>query len=197
MRIKWCYLYVFVFIFITCFSSKILAAPPSPVSCAPQLQKCFSKLMQLPEINALVSQIQSEGAIRIVTSNEALAKQFGAFWDPDKRRIAINVPFHRSEGEIIGSILFELHNAAVNKKLVGLHLQAVRKQISKQAYVDAVERLEYNNSLSASAIAESGIRKGIFPSSARLPIYDSFSEHLHVQRISGHSAQIAAHFDSL
>lgn len=145
----------------------------------------------------MVAKIQAEGAIRIVVSNEQLAKQFGAFWDPAKRRIAINIPYHRSEGEIIGSILFELHNAATNAKLIELHLRALRKQISKQAYVNAIEKLEYENSKSASAVAESGIRKGIYPLSARLRTHSSFPEYIRSQRLSGHSAQIAVHFERL
>lgn len=167
------------------------------IDCAPQLQHCLKAIQKVPEAKNLLAGILQEGPIRIAASREHLSEQFGAFWDVDRRIICVNLSANRTEGELIGSILFEMHNASVNSKLNQLDNLASSGKIDRESYVQAVERLEYYNSVNASAIAEKGIRMGVFPPDARLQIYSSFEEHYRFQKIGGHSAWIAKNYDQL
>jgi hypothetical protein len=178
-------------------TQKIQAAEFSPIPCAPQLQRCLSKMQKLEEIQELIAAIQKEGPICLFLSNHELSQQFGAFWDPDRRTIFVNLAAHGSEGEMIGSILFELHNASINSKLNRLDNLASTRKINKAAYVQGVERLEYQNSVNASKIAQKGIQLGLFPPSAFLHTYNTFEEHFRIQQEAGHSAWIARTYDSL
>lgn len=167
------------------------------IRCAEQLKPALIKILKIEEARTLVAKIQEEGVITIELLNNQLSEQFGAFWDEDGRRICLNLNSHRSEGDIIGSIIFELHNAAVNSKLDYFDHLAESGKIDRESYVEAIERLEFENSKMAAAIAEKGIEKGIFPRGARLPTYRNFEEHYHYQKIGGHSAWIGKNFDQL
>src|SRR5262249_4648040 len=116
-------------------------------------------------------------------------------WDRQDRIIGIHLSSRVSEGNIIGSIIFELHNALTNNKVDHLDHLAISRRIGKEKYVEAMELLEYQNSKKASAMAQEGIEKGIFPVNARLPTYNSFEEHYYYQKISGHSASFEQAYD--
>jgi len=167
------------------------------VKCAPQLQSCFKTIQKLPEVKRLIEDIQKEGSIGIAINNHPLSQQFGAFWDPDRRMIFVSPSTHNSEGQTIGSILFELQNAFVSSKINHLDSLASQGKIDKEKYVEAMERLEYHNSKNASKLAEKGIKLGIFPAAARLHTYRDFEEHYRIQKMAGHSAWIAKNYDSL
>ncbi len=169
----------------------------APINCAPQLQKSLVKILNIAEARSLITAIQQEGPIQIEVSNESLSKQFGAFWDETERTICVNIGSHSSEGEVIGSILFELHNAAVNSKLEYYDNLAVAGKIDRESYIQSIEYLEYENSKKAAKIAEKGIAMGIFSPSARLPTYRNFEEHYRFQKIGGHSAYIGSTYDQL
>jgi hypothetical protein len=143
----------------------------------------------------LIAQVQQQGPIRIKVENHALSDQFGAFWDRQDRVIGIHLSSQVSEGDIIGSIIFELHNGLSNSKIDDLDRLAYSRRIGREKYVEAMELLEYQNSKKASAMAQEGIEKGIFPAAARLPTYKSFEEHYYYQKISGHSALFAQAYD--
>lgn len=196
-------------IFAICFTIAIYQAPlasaqshynnkpTSNVSCAPALQKSLMAIQQLPEARELIAAVQKEGPIRILTSDYSLANQFGAFWDPDRRIIYVKSPTHGNEGAAIGSILFELQNALGTSKIDHLDDLATKRKIDKESYVEAMEYLEYQNSIKASQIAEKGIQMGIFPKGAHLPTYRNFEEHYHYQKVGGHSAWFARNYDEL
>lgn len=168
------------------------------VQCVPELQDCLSKIQQLPEARMLIAAIQKEGTIRIIiNADHYLTKKFGAFWDPVHRTITVNYSDNISEGSLIGSIVFEMHNALVNSKMLELDNLAVAGRIDRDTYVEEFERLEYKNSKDASKLVQRGIRRGIFPRSAHLPTYDSFEEHFYVQKEAGHSEFIGRNFDHL
>jgi|LakMenEpi03Aug12_release.lakeMendotaPanAssembly.Ray.scaffolds.fasta_scaffold52316_2 hypothetical protein len=169
----------------------------SAIPCAPQLQKSLKAIEQLPEGKALLESVQKLGPIRIETSRYNLAQQFGAFWDPDERVIYVNFPNQKDDGKIIGSIIFELHNALANAKINHLDNLASQRKITKAKYVEAMEYLEYENSIKASKIAEKGIQMGLFPKGAHLPTYKDFNEHFHYQKVGGHSAWFARTYDEL
>lgn len=167
------------------------------VHCEPELKHYWHTLLQVPEVKHLAEKVKSEGSLSIRANRHTLAQQFGAFWDLDKRIICVDVSASRSAGDIISSILFELHNAAATARLDRLDDLAREGQLDKENYVRAVEHVEYQNSLSASRIAAEGIRQGLFPASAHLPTYRNFDEHYHYQKIGGHSAWIARNYDNI
>lgn len=187
--------YIFISIFLI-FSNNLIAHDYS-VKCEPELTCYWNMLQESPEVQQLTAKILEEGSFSIKTNRNSLAQQFGAFWDLDKRFICVDVSSSRSNGDIIGSILFELHNAAATSRLNRLDDLAIHGKIDKENYVRAVEHVEYQNSLNASRIAAEGIRKGLFPASAHLPTYRNFEEHYYYQKKGGHSAWIARNYDYL
>lgn len=163
-----------------------------------QLKEIIAIIQKLPEAKKLILSIQKEGPISIFCNNDVYAcKQFGACWNADRRIILVDISQKNSKGMLIGSIIFELHNAAVNSKLLYYDKLASRGKIKKEKYVRNIEYLEYQNSLKASKLAEQGIRLGIFPPSARLITYNSFEEYYRVQKKYGHSACIAHNFNQI
>jgi hypothetical protein len=165
--------------------------------CSPELQNVVATIQQLPEARKLIATIQEEGPISIVVNTTSTLRQFGAFWDPDRRIIAVNVTSDSSQGTLIGSILFELQNAFVNAKLNHLHDLASEGKIEKEKYVRAIEFLEYKNSLKASKLSEKGVKLGIFPVEARLPTYRNFKEHYRFQKLGGHSAWLEQNYNQI
>lgn len=166
------------------------------LDCAPELQPSLRKILLLPEAQQLISEVQREGVLKIrISNNHGISRQFGAFWDVDHRTIFVNAT--RSEGEIIASIIFELHNARVNAQLNYFDSLASTGRISLGKYVESIEYLEYQNSKKAAAITTMGIQKGFFPPGAHLDTYRNFDEHFYYQKVGGHSAIIAQNYKIL
>lgn len=186
-------LYLFTIFILICNANYSFAVVP--VNCCPELQSSLASIQKIPEARKLIDAIQKEGPITIMLRNTELSDEFGAFWDGDRRIIAISS--RQSPGARIGSILFELHNASVSSKLNHLDTLAETGKIDRDSYVESVEYLEYRNSIGASTIAEKGIKMGIFPKEARLPVYKNFEEHFYYQKIGGHSSWIAKNYDQL
>jgi hypothetical protein len=170
---------------------------PLSINCAPRLQKGLQALYKLPEVRQLIAKIYEDGPISIDVRNTSLSNGFGAFWDQDNRIICVGITPNSTESDIISSILFELHNAAVSNEINHYDELATRRQISKDDYVESIEYLEYSNSLKASKIAAKGIEQGILPRGSRLHTYRNFDEHYYYQRTSGHSSWIANTYDQL
>lgn len=173
------------------------AAQLKPVNCHPQLQPYFVKMMALPEIRDLVAKVQEEGPINIMTYNNHLSTQFGAFYDLDQRTICVCMTPESTPGDVISSILFELHNAEATSKINYVDHLATSRAIDRNKYVESIEFIEYENSLKASAIAKKGIEQGIFPSDSHLHTYKDFQEHYYYQQKGGHSAAVAKNYDNL
>lgn len=178
-------------IFVLPFS--LLANEGNIVRCEYQLRKCFEAVLQIPEAKELINNIRKEGSFDIAMLNASLSQQFGAYWDPDLR--IINIDPSRDHGEMIGSLLFELHNASVTSKINELNALASQRLINKADYIESMEYLEYINSLNASRIAQKGILMKLLPLSARLPTYSSFKEHFRAQLMSGHSDTFARNYE--
>jgi hypothetical protein len=189
------------FVVISLFSQMIFAeagsrsAPSSSVVCSPILKRYVNTILKVPEARALIERVQREGAISIAVHNDSLSRKFGAFWDGEDRVIAINMDAHDTEGEIIGSIIFELHNAAAEVQLNHIDELASQGRIDRNRYTESVERIEYENSWKAARVAERGIAMGVFPQSARLRTFNSFEEYYRLQKIGGHSACISRNYD--
>lgn len=160
----------------------------TPIQCSPELQHDLALIQKLPEAKSLIASIQQEGPIKIIAKNTHLSNTFGAYWDPDQREICIAIGPGITTGSIIGSILFELHNAYVNSKIDYFDQLAMRGEIDQAHYVQEMEYLEYLNSLNAASLAQKGIDKGIFPQDAYLHTYRNFQEHFNAQKMSGHSS---------
>jgi hypothetical protein len=165
------------------------------IPCSPSLKTYIDKIEQIPEAKKLIASIQKEGAIQIVQSNHSLSNKFGAFWDPDRRVIGVSLSANHTEGQVIGAILFELHNSSVTSQFNRLDHLAETGQIEKDRYVRQMEYIEYLNSHNAAKMAERGIQLGILPRDARLPTYRNFEEHFRAQQIGGHSAWFARNYD--
>ncbi len=167
----------------------------SSVECASQLKPCLMAIQKVPEARQLIETVQKEGWVRVVVNNTHLSNQFGAYWDGSNRTIAISVTSDNTQGDIIASIIFELHNASVDSKFDYLDSLAAAGQIDREGYIRAVEYIEFQNSISAHNIAEKGIKMGVFPVRARLHVYRNFEEHYYYQQVGGHSAYIGKNFD--
>lgn len=194
--------FTYIFALAICFSQTHLMANYTPnysqavsVYCDPELNSCLEKIFKVDEARSLIAQVKQEGPVRVITNKHQLSDQFGAYWDMERRVICVNC--QSTEGKWIGSILFELCNAAANSKLVHLDDLASKGQIDKESYVSSVERIEFENSHIAARIANRGIELGIFPEDAFLPTYDTFEEHYKYQKIGGHSAWIAKNYYNL
>lgn len=184
---------------ISCFLllTLFICSDSFALECAPQLRNIVNKIRQVPEAQQLIAQAEREGPIKIIINPNPIAQQFGACWDIDERVIFVNYSPNGSEGVLIGSILFELHNAAVNNQYKKLFDAAAAGTISKENYVREMERLEYDNSLKCAQVAQKGIMLGVFPLNARLPTYGSFEEHYRIQHQGGHSQVLSQHYDRL
>jgi hypothetical protein len=168
------------------------------INCAPELQPLLMDIQKIPEAKELLLTVYRQGPICIEAKNPpAVSQQFGACWDAELRVIFIDASAHRSKGELIGSIIFELHNAAATSKLEYYDHLAASGKIDKESYVRAIERIEFENSHKASKLAEKGIQMGVFPVEARLHTYQNFEEHYHYQKVGGHSSWIARNYDSI
>lgn len=183
------------FFFLVSFGLSHLFA--EPISCSPQLRNCLNQIEKIPEARQLIEKIQQDGPFCIKVTDHNLGQQFGAFWDIDNREINVNVEGHRTEGEMIGSILFEMQNALASKKLDDLDRQAMKGQINRDKYVESVEYIEYVNSKNAARIANTGIQMGVLPRTSMLNTYPNFEEHFKWQKYGGHSAWIARTYDQL
>ncbi|HEV8051942.1 MAG TPA: hypothetical protein VGP47_05560 [Parachlamydiaceae bacterium] len=167
----------------------------SNIKCAPQVQKYLQAILKIPEAKTLLEDIQKEGLIQISAKSTVLSKRYGAFWDPDRRVIYVDLSPTRSEGSKIRFLLFELHNASVNSQFKHLNDLAKKGKINKKNYVESMEYLEYINTLKTAKLAEIGIKMGMLPSDSHLQTFSTFKEHFNAQKLSGHSACYAHNYE--
>lgn len=187
------FLYIF-FLFAISLFTHLSASIPHPF----ELKSCMNKILQLQEAKELIAKIQKEGPFSIAINNQhRLTQKFGAFWDPCKRVIIVRCTSHSDEGSLIGSIIFEMHNALANSKLLHYDYLAASGNIRRHDYIKAIEYIEYLNSKNASFMTLKGIKSGLFPKSAFLRTYKTFKEHYSVQIKAGHSNQISKNYDDL
>ncbi len=184
-------------IIISLFLILISSVLNAQIPCSPQFQKHLSAIQKVPQAQKLIDKILQEGPISIVADTSKLARSVGAFWDPLNRLIHIGHFADVSDGVIIGSILFELHNAAVDSQFQRLDRMAKQRRISKESYIQSMEYIEFLNSHQSAKIAEEGVSRGLFPINARLPTFRTFDEHFHIQKMSGHSNHFSRNYDLL
>lgn len=166
-------------------------------SCNPKLVPIISKIQQLPEGRMLIKEINQEGPIRFMVGDNKIARDFGACWEVNQRILLVNLDYHRSEGGLIASILFELQNARMTSQFRRLDWLVMNGKIKKKDYIREIEKIEYHNSIRASQMAQKGVARGIFPRDTYLPVYSSFEEHFKYQQIGKHSDVIASNYDNM
>ncbi len=158
------------------------------------LDDALQTIRQVPECRALLKQVEKDGGFNI----KAVPRTpFEAQWNPDARTIEVNLEKHTSQGHIITSVLFELHNALSDKRLQHLYSLASSRSISKELFVRKMEQMEWKNWESASVILEAGRRKGLFPKEAVLPSFKTFLNYFTIQQQTGHSQYHAQSYDLL
>ncbi len=161
----------------------------------PSAKPALNALHQLPEFNDLLMKVQQEGPVHLKLESSPYGEDFEGFWDSSTRTISVNTRTTRSFGQVICTILFELHNASTTNYFNQLIDQARSGRIDKDAYVEKVEYTEYSNARNTANLIEKGIKMDIFPLESRWPVPTSFSEHYQVQQIAGHSTYIAQTYD--
>lgn len=159
------------------------------------LKKAIQTLENLHEFQDLVKTVERDGPIRIQMEDLENAS-FDAYWESHTRKIQVNLSRNKDFGTLVASILFELHNAKTDKHFNSLYKMAMNGQISKEAYVENVERMEHGNALSTSNLLEKGIQLGIFPKTASWPILRDFDDHYKLQQIRKHSHFLADNYTS-
>lgn len=158
------------------------------------LKGVVEAIYRLPEGRKLIEEASQQGKIRLALDKGA---EFEAFWDSGTRTVALNPRKNISDGIRIASIVFELHNAKASNDLVRLTQRALKGHVTKEAYVEGIERLEHKNALAAARILKKGITQSFFPQEANWPVFRSFDDHYLVQQITGHSQEIARNYDAM
>lgn len=156
------------------------------IFCDPVLQPYLERLHRIREVRIVLNKILINGSIHIVSRNCPLAAQFGAYWDRKERVICIHCSHEMGDGEILGTLLFELENAANDPCFARVDALFLDGKIDGTRYAEFMEFLEYVHSLKAAKIAKEGIEAKILPLDAALPIYPNFCTYLQAQQEGGH-----------
>lgn len=164
--------------------------------CVPELTQTLQAVYQLPEGKSLIHRVEAEGNFTIEAEKTG-AFSSNAAWFPDERVISINLSKKRTKGSLICSLIFELHNAINQKQFNYFDRLAMQQQISKNKYIEAIERLEYVSAKNMVRMIQQGVEAKLFPSDTYWPIAPNFEEHFKVQIQAGHSRAIGSMYDSL
>jgi hypothetical protein len=163
---------------------------------SPQLASPIKTLYQFEETKQLIGRVEAEGVITIQAASLGIHAS-NAAWFPDERTIRINFSKKRSQGSLICSLVFEIHNALSQCQFDHFDRLATQGKISKEKYIEAVEYLEYTNALKTAQVLKNGVNKGIFPSDAYYSVAPTFTEHFMIQKQAGHSQFIGDIWQSL
>jgi hypothetical protein len=161
-----------------------------------EVEEAMKAIQKLPESRAIFEKIQKDGSIQVLFK-PLPSVDFGAMWDSDARTITVNSKSPRELGNVICSILFEMHNAMSNSQFIKLTDMAARGEITKDQYVEYVERMEHTNCMGTVSLLEKGIKAGIFPENARWNIYTNFDDHYKVQQLTDHSIWLGKNYDRM
>ncbi len=181
---------ILTFLFLLCVS--LFAYPHH----SPELRRPLHLLYHFDESRQILSKVEAEAPLN-VSLTQLGERGSNAIWDPNRWTILLNSSKKRTIGVNVRSILFELHNALSNKKFVYYNGLARAGKISKAAYVETIERIEYQNALQTIAILKKGIELNIFPKDADWNVAPNFEEHFQIQKKAGHSQFITYNYDNL
>jgi len=160
------------------------------------LQQAIEAIKSHPESAHLLATVEEEGPI-FFELIDIEGFDFGAMWDASERRIAVNARRCKNQGELISSLIFELHNAKTNRHLMHLSTEAAQGNLGKNEYVYGVEKMEHGNALETGQLLENGVKEKRFPPTARWSVLKDFDEHYAFQQATGHSQWIAANYDMM
>lgn len=162
----------------------------------PAIEREVSDLLNFPPTRTFIESLEKEGAITLKWLPLG-SDHFNAFWMGSERLVAINSSRKWHEGEKLYSILFELHNASAEKEFLHLDALAYKKSITQSQYVEAIERIEYQNGTKTGELLKKGVISGYFSKNSRFPQYPDFEEHFKLQMKCGHSDHIAQRYNEL
>ncbi|MDB2614066.1 hypothetical protein N9Y92_02785 [Chlamydiales bacterium] len=187
-------LFVCFLVFSTSFS---FASKSQITNYSNELTKAMHLIHKFPEARQLILEIQNDGEIQVL-ANRHSRLPFEALWDPTRRSIVVDLSMHDSEGALVRSIIFEMHNALTNKRHSDLDQHAYQGTMSRDEYVKQVEYVEYKNCLDTKKLLKKGIQAGVFPKDSSWDsVPDTFEEHFYLQQQFGHSQYIAESYDHL
>lgn len=197
---------IFIILSLLAFSSNINSKDSlkkiseNPVKyqlyCSSKVEEILKTIQKLPNANNVIQKVLSEGSLSIKI-NHCLSTKFDGYWSDSNRTIYLTKSKSTSKGNLINTLLFELHNASRNSDFEEFDQLAYHRKITKKKYIEAVEYIEYQNALATSALIEEGIALKIFPQDARWNLAEDFSYHFSIQKRTGHSAWIGEMYDSL
>ncbi len=164
-------------LFLLPLSAGVFRQVPGPFS------SVVEKIEALPEAEALLQKVEREGTVSIVGRSHA---GFAAYWEGRSRTIVINQSYRRSEGSLIRSVVFELCNATRNRELARQWALAGQGRLTQEEFATNVERIEFENLWRASRLLEAGIKRGLFPSDARMGAWSDFDAFLRNEKRTGH-----------
>lgn len=151
---------------------------------SPPVEQAISIIKQMPECKPLLAKIAEEGGFRVVENKTA---PFGAQWNPNTRVIEINSLNHATVGDVIVSLLFELHNAGTDARLRYLQDCAHARSISRQRFVRKMEQREWKNWEATCALVQIGKQRGLFPAQTMAVSFGTFDRYLDMQNAGGHT----------
>lgn len=163
--------------------------------CSEDLKPALHMLYQCPDTRAVIERAEKEGAFQIYKA--PFPSNSGAMWDSSNRSIVINTNKKANYGQVTRSILFEMHNVISHRQFVHLDRLAETGKISKEIYIESVERIEYNNALQTAQLMRNGVSQGFFPEGAYCEVHSNFEDHFKLQKQCGHSQAIAAIYDQM
>lgn len=182
---------IFILVLLS-LGTSLFAYPSHP----PQITEPLRRLYQLEETRKLLTQVESQGHITLKASHFGVNSS-NAAWVCSERTIYLNFANERTLGNLICSIVFELHNALSDSQFDYYDQLAQERKISREEYIIAIESIEYVNACCTAQILEKGIRHGIFPCDSHWPIAPCFQQHFHIQKMAGHAALIGDMYDDL
>jgi len=164
------------------------------VTCSRDMRAAYETLIQLPEARQVVQNALKRGPIRVVSSYRD-SDGFEGMWDAGSREIVVSPYANRTRGQKINTMMMEFHNAQTDERLGELFRGAHEGRLSKEYYVEQVERVEHQNALNSARLLAKGIQKGIYPHDAAWSVMEDFEDHYKIQQIMNHSLWIANNYD--
>ncbi|MGA8165336.1 MAG: hypothetical protein WB791_10025 [Waddliaceae bacterium] len=158
------------------------------------LDSVVKKLSSLPEGKELIERAMEQGPIAVRFQR---GLSFPAFWETQQRIIIIDPDQNPTEGTRLTCLAFELNNALNDPYFQGLNERALAGSISKNQYVEGIERMEHQTGLKTQALLKKGVQQGLFPHDARQPTIENFEEHFRALQQTGHSRWIGDSYERM
>lgn len=191
------YLYILlIFVLLCSFTGNPTVGKNYSLHYSSDLTEIMNTIEKLPEAQALFREVQKNGPVKIKLERMD-SFDFEALWNSETRTVTVNTLFNKTPGQILTSIIFELHNAKSDPILLDYFHKASNGKINKENYVRGVEKMEHQNAVNACDLLEKGIEKGLFPQDSRWTIFRNFDDHYKLQQVYGHSQWIAAKYDQI